>query len=50
MIKALQQFKIALDAHAIVAITNYKGKICYVNDKFCEISKYSAEELIVLLR
>ncbi|HNC42488.1 MAG TPA: PAS domain-containing protein, partial [Nitrosomonas sp.] len=46
MIRELQQFKIALDAHAIVAITDYKGKICYVNNKFCEISKYSAEELV----
>lgn len=44
--KSIYDFKTALDEHAIVAITDSQGKITYVNDRFCAISRYSEDELV----
>ncbi len=45
-IRELADIKRALAESTIVAFTDHRGKINYVNDKFCEISKYSRSELI----
>ena len=45
-IKRLNEMRYALDQAAIVATTDHRGIITYANDKFCEISKYSHEELV----
>ena len=46
VISRMNQFQYALDSSSIVVTTDLKGDIIYLNDKFCEISKYSREELM----
>jgi PAS domain S-box-containing protein len=45
-LRKMADLKAALDEAAVVAITDENGKITYVNDKFCEISKYYMVELV----
>ena len=45
-IHEISDYRFALDESAIIAITNQKGIITYVNNNFCKISKYSKKELI----
>jgi PAS domain S-box-containing protein len=45
-LRDLSAVMVALDAHAIVSITDATGVIQYVNDKFCQVSGHAREELI----
>jgi len=42
----LEQYKVAVDAGSLVSKTDLRGVTTYVNDKFCEVSKYTREELV----
>jgi PAS domain S-box-containing protein len=44
--KEINDVRSALDESSIVTITDDKGLLTFVNDKFCSISKYSKEDLL----
>jgi PAS domain S-box-containing protein len=45
-LKQLEDLRYAVDQASLVAMTNRAGTIIEVNDKFCEVTGYSREELI----
>ncbi|OPX56482.1 PAS domain S-box-containing protein [Oceanospirillum multiglobuliferum] len=45
-LNTLEQYKCILDESAIVSKADLAGNITFVNDKFCEVSGFSREELI----
>jgi len=42
----LSQYKEAIDTSTILSKADLKGRITYVNDAFCKLSKYSESELL----
>lgn len=45
-INTLEAYKVALDNNSIVSRSDTRGFITYMNDKLCELSGYSYDELI----
>ena len=45
-LKELEDFKCALDQHCNVSRTDPNGKITFVNERFCAVSKFRPEEMI----
>lgn len=45
-LRELRAYKFALDESSILAITDRRGRITFVNDRFCKVSKYTRDELL----
>ncbi len=45
-LEELEQYRRALDQHAIVSVTDARGALLHVNDGFCQASGYGRDELI----
>ena len=42
----IKDLQLALDQHALVSVTDADGKIIHVNERFCQVSQYTQEELM----
>ena len=45
-LRLLHQYQEATDSNSIVSKSDLDGNITYINDKFCEVSGYTEEELV----
>lgn len=45
-LRSLDELRYALDQAAIVAATDHRGVITYANERFCQISQYTRDELL----
>ncbi|WP_186576790.1 sensor domain-containing protein [Aquibacillus kalidii] len=45
-LKAYQQLRFAVEQSSSITITDINGKITYVDDNFCKLTKFSKEELL----
>jgi PAS domain S-box-containing protein len=43
---AVASLQAAIDAHALISSADIAGRITHVNDRFCEVSGYTREELL----
>lgn len=46
MLQLLNAYQQVIDLNVICSVTNPQGNIIYVNDNFCEVSKFSRKELM----
>lgn len=46
LLTEMREVRSALDEHAVVTIIDVERKITYVNERFCDISKFTQEEAI----
>lgn len=46
LLELIKAYQLAINANIISSITDVKGNIVHVNDKFCEVSQYEREELL----
>lgn len=44
--REVADYQYALEESTLLSVTDVKGNIIHVNDKFCEVSKYTREEML----